>query len=608
MKMKYTNKHIGQLSDFDIALTAFSDENQRNYVSVLLNALERSIRDATKYQNRIQYLEGQLGLSDFSASELRKTTKSDSDENPLDDSGAIPPGTGQDAPGADSPPDSDDSASPDEPSSIPDDSSWSSDLLRFLQELENEKHASKRKKIEQNTLAQTERICLKPADLPDDAEFLRVQEFLYQDLEFVPIRKLFLREVYFSESENRFIVADLPEGYNEHQHYGPGISAFLLQGKSDYHLTETKLEQFFKDHGISISSATINRLSLRLSESVFEQESREICAAGVETGAYLHLDDTGWKHDGKNYHTQIFGNPHFTAYITTEGKDRPSVLEMLHFGEPIRYLFDDEALELMEKFKVSQQRRVELASWFEGRSDRWLEAEELDRLRIEIFGEDPECGKTVWPKIVDAAGLIGYRNREDIPVVEILLCDNAPQFKHLTMYLGLCWVHGGRGFMKLSPSTKTHRTSLDEFVSEYWDFYGELLAYQKHSSPEEAGRLREAFRDLCARRSGYAELDEMVERLGENESSYLLVLDHPEIPLHNNPIELEARVVARQRDMSYGTRSPKGLRFRDTMNTVVRTCRKLGINVWNYIYERLSGSGDSGLVGSIRERAKPRVA
>ena len=98
----------------------------------------------------------------------------------------------------------------------------------------------------------------------------------------------------------------------------------------------------------------------------------------------------------------------------------------------------------------------------------------------------------------------------------------------------------------------------------------------------------------------------MVERLGENEASYLLVLDHPEIPLHNNPIELEARVVARQRDISYTTRSPKGLRFRDTMNTVVRTCRKLGMNVWKYLYQRLSGEKEeSMLAGLVGERATP---
>ena len=404
MKTKCTNKHIKQLSKFDISLADFSDETQRAYVSLLLNGLERSIRDATEFRSRISFLEKELRRSGESAAELRKTTESEPDGN-LDAGGnesgdpspADPPPSGTGA-----------KAAEDELDAEPDDRSLSSDLLRLLQELANERKTSKRKKIKQYTVAATEEIRLVPDNLPDDAEFLRVQEFLYQDLEFVATRKLFQREVYYSESEGRFIVADLPEGYDEHQHYGPGISAFLLQGKADYNLTEGKLEQFFKDHGISISSATINRLSLRLGERVFEEESREICKTGVETGAYIHLDDSGWNHNGKNYHTQILGNTHFTGYITTEGKDRPSVLEMLHFGEPVRYLFDDEALTLMEKLGVSQQRRDELSSWFAARPDQWLEAEDLECLRCEVFGEDPGCGKTVCPKIVDAAGLIGY--------------------------------------------------------------------------------------------------------------------------------------------------------------------------------------------------------
>ena len=56
----------------------------------------------------------------------------------------------------------------------------------------------------------------------------------------------------------------------------------------------------------------------------------------------------------------------------------------------------------------------------------------------------------------------------------------------------------GEDFLKLSPSTKANQTSVEQFVQDYWDFYGELLAYQKSPTREEAERLRQGFsRAVC---------------------------------------------------------------------------------------------------------------
>lgn len=65
------------------------------------------------------------------------------------------------------------------------------------------------------------------------------------------------------------------------------------------------------------------------------------------------------------------------------------------------------------------------------------------------------------------------------------------------------------------------------------------------------------------------------------------MLTYPELPLHNNCSELGARVPARYRDISYHTMSDEGKESRDSGMTIIETARKLKVNTFNYIRDRL---------------------
>ena len=67
-----------------------------------------------------------------------------------------------------------------------------------------------------------------------------------------------------------------------------------------------------------------------------------------------------------------------------------------------------------------------------------------------------------------------------------------------------------------------------------------------------------------------------------------MVLEHPEVPLHNNPAELGARKRVRKRDVSFGTRSKDGIKAWDTFMTLATTAKKLQISFYKYIYDRVS--------------------
>ena len=69
-----------------------------------------------------------------------------------------------------------------------------------------------------------------------------------------------------------------------------------------------------------------------------------------------------------------------------------------------------------------------------------------------------------------------------------------------------------------------------------------------------------------------------------------MVLDHPEIPLHNNSAELGARTRVRKRDVSFGPRTADGIKAWDTFMTLAATAKKLKINFYHYIYDRISGN------------------
>ena len=174
----------------------------------------------------------------------------------------------------------------------------------------------------------------------------------------------------------------------------------------------------------------------------------------------------------------------------------------------------------------------------------------------------------------------------------------------MTEQLALCWIHEGRHYKKLDPSSAPFRTALTEFTKQFWEYYDELLAYRQQPSADEKARLATKFDTLFATVTGYRALDERIEKTQLKKASLLLVLDHPEIPLHNNPAELGARQRVRKRDVSFGPRTPDGAKAWDTFMTLTATAKKLGVSIYHYIHDRVSGAFEMpDLADTITQRA-----
>lgn len=197
---------------------------------------------------------------------------------------------------------------------------------------------------------------------------------------------------------------------------------------------------------------------------------------------------------------------------------------------------------------------------------------------------------------MDAAYIAGYHAENHI---DILLTDDAPQYRMIAEHSALCWIHDGRHYKKLSPVILPHQKKLEKFINQYWSYYRQLLKYKKNPSAERATRVEEKFDKLFSTATGYDELDDRIQKTKSKKEQLLLVLKYSIIPLHNNDSELGARIIVRHRDVSLQTKSKNGTDTRDAIFTVIETARKLGVNIYNYLLDRISERDEMPSLASI---------
>ena len=130
---------------------------------------------------------------------------------------------------------------------------------------------------------------------------------------------------------------------------------------------------------------------------------------------------------------------------------------------------------------------------------------------------------------------------------------------------------------------------MDRFLTDFWAFYDTLLAYRQQPSAVEQEHVETAFDTLFARETGDRQLDERMVLTRGTKAHLLVVLTHPEMPLHTNPAALGARQRVRKRDVSFGPRTVEGVRAWDTCMTRAATARQVGVSFSHSIHDRVSG-------------------
>jgi hypothetical protein len=427
--------------------------------------------------------------------------------------------------------------------------------------------------------------------LPDRTKFLGYQDFTVQDLQVAPHNTRYRRGRY-QLPDGTILTAPLPQDVISH--FGPTLRQYVLYQHFHNHVTQPLLHEELLELGVDISAGQVNHL-LTEGHEAFHQEKDGLLPAAREVSAYLQTDDTSARHRGKGGHTLHIGNDLFASFFTTDTKSRVNFLKILlwpHQG----YLFNGDALYYLECFEVPQKRLAQLEpdtgwlyeddeSW-EAQLDAW-EIKSAEQRRLVTEG-------ALW------ASLLDHNLYGDL----VLISDDAAQFKLLAFLHALCWVHMERHVARLIPLTATQRAAHEAVRDAIWKYYQRLKAYRKSPTPQWRARLENDFDRLFLKHTGWPELNEALRKIHGKQSELLLVLDHPEIPLHNNLSENDIRQYVKKRKISAGTRSDAGRRCRDTFLSLKTTCRKLGVTFWRYLQDRIQGLHDiAPLADLIRRKA-----
>ena len=441
----------------------------------------------------------------------------------------------------------------------------------------------KRGKQDRLRIDRTERLTVDPGTLPPDAVFKGYETVVVQDLVLRTDTVAFEQAVWYSPSERRSYRARRPAGYTGT--FGPNLRALVLTLAYAGGMSERKILEVVTSTGITISAGMLSTL-LTESRAAFGDEARAGLRAGLASTPYQHLDDTSTRVDGEAHYCQILCNPLYTAYQTTPGKDRRTIVDVLRGGRPAAYRYDEEAERHLAflGLSASAQARVRAAI---GRD------QEVDEATLTALLDGPlaRLGPRQREQVREALAVAAYLADPDWPVVRTLVCDDAPQVRAITPELALCWIHEGRHYKQLTPWLPQPRALLADILDQFWTYYRELLAYRDHPTLEERVRLDARFDALFGTVTGYHELDRRLALTREKKPELLLVLAHPELPLHDNPAELGARQRVRKRDVSFGPRSPAGSAAWDTFMTLAATTRKLGLDFAAFLTDRFTHAG-----------------
>jgi len=428
-----------------------------------------------------------------------------------------------------------------------------------------------------------EQTCpLDKTGLPDDLIFKGYEDVVVQDIMIKTDNVKYRRAVYYSPSQKKSYYGELPDEVRGQGEYGSGIRALIPILKIECTMSEKRILGFFQNFGIEVSAAYLSQ-QWTSGYELFHQEKSDLYRSGITHSDFVQIDDTSARVNGVNQYCQIVCSPLFTAYFTTPKKDRLTVLGVLTDFSPPCYLYNQQAQSLIGTFKLTTKACAAI--------DAQLPA---DIVMDEVeFAAHLACldglGVKQITHLTEACAIAYYQQQTDFPIITTLLSDDAPQFKLLTLYLALCWIHDGRHYKKLKPFVPSHQAALAAFRSRYWAYYTELLKYQREPTQKKKVELGIQFDELFSAITGYEDLDDRIALTLAKKTELLRVLEQPQLPLHNNAAELGARVQARVRDVSFQTRNEKGTLIKDTFLTINQTAKKLGVSFYDYVYDRVTG-------------------
>ena len=483
---------------------------------------------------------------------------------------------------------------PQQPSTLNDPQGKPSQVARKKKRKRRGKRPGSAKRAKTRRLKIHETVPLELADLPEGTERLGYTDFYVQDLE-VEAHSIRYRRARYRLPDGSFRTAPLPD--HVASHFGSTLRAYVLYQHFHNHVTQPLLHEELREFGVDISAGEVNRL-LTEGHDAFHEEKDALLPAAREVSRYFHTDDTSARHRGENGHTLHIGNELFASFFTTDSKSRSNFLKILR--SPFTdYVLGGDALFYLEYYDLPQYLQTRLAAELSDGAWVVVEGDEAWEKQLDAW----QIQSADHRRLVTEAALFGSLLAHDLYVNQPLVSDDAAQFKVLGLMVALCWLHAERHVARLIPLNAREQKAYDKVRDAIWRYYQRLKAYRVSPTPRRKARLERDFDRLFQQRTGFPALNEALRKIHAKKENLLLVLEHPELPLHNNPSESDIRQYVKKRKISAGTRSDLGRRCRDTFLSLKTTCRKLGVAFWRYLRDRIHGLNTIPPLGDlIREK------
>jgi hypothetical protein len=381
------------------------------------------------------------------------------------------------------------------------------------------------------------------------------------------------------------------------------LRQFILSQYNFNNVTQPKIREQLLELGIQISAGEINNIILDTAADL-SKEYEEVREAGLQTAENLGVDDTGARHKGKNGSCLVLQNEDFAYFKTTDSKSRINFLLALR-GPYNDYVLNEHAIEYIKQFKHKDELIPILEQHLNTKCDTAEQFQNfLERIGINKFN----TGKKSLT-IIEEGAILGSAIEHDLNPATKLMSDAAGQFNLLILIHALCWIHMERGIKKLVPLDDDERKEIAKVRDDIWKYYKQLKEYKEKPDSALKEKLSTQFDELCRQKVNSQKLGAALARMYEHKTELLVVLDHPDVPLHNNGTESAIRSRRIQEKISGSTRSDEGRGARDIYSSLIKTCRKLGISAWEYFGDRLGKKGKiPPLSELIRQRAKQRAA
>ena len=278
-------------------------------------------------------------------------------------------------------------------------------------------------------------ISIPPESIPERSRFKGYDDYIVQDLVIKPFNIRYRLQRWITPSGD-YIRGKLPKHINL-GHYGINLARYILHQYYHADVTQPLILEQLLEFGIDISSGQVNRL-INENKDIFHAEKDEILTAGLEVSDYVHVDDTGARHQGRNGYCTHIGNELFAWFESTQSKSRVNFLTLLR-GKHTDYVLNEEAFEYMQAQKLTQ--RV---------------IQPLTELKLKTFQDEQEWSSALKAlgivrqrhiRIATEGALIGSVLEHGFNPEMVIISDDAGQFN---IFLhALCWIHAERTINKL---------------------------------------------------------------------------------------------------------------------------------------------------------------